>query len=114
MIRREESFKFIESKVISYPNEGLLFLGDISDHLHSLFDHLEAELKAKDELLERMTLKRDIAIRKLKAKDEEIASRICENCKYYKDEVCCNDKCPLCADFVSEDFGCNKFEKKDK
>ena len=43
---------------------------------------------------------------------EEFDSRICKNCKWYLDEVCVNDESPLCADFVSETYGCVYFERK--
>lgn len=41
-------------------------------------------------------------------------SGTCENCKHYQCEVCVNDESPLCADFVSNDFGCNKFEPREE
>lgn len=41
---------------------------------------------------------------------EDVMNRTCGNCKWCKDKVCCNDESPLCADFVSEDFGCNRWE----
>ena len=44
---------------------------------------------------------------------DEFENRTCDNCKWLKSEVCCNDESPLCADFVSDDFGCNKFKNKD-
>lgn len=34
----------------------------------------------------------------------------CETCKYCLDGVCVNDKSDQCADFVDEDFGCDKWE----
>jgi len=37
---------------------------------------------------------------------------ICKNCKWYQDEVCVNGDSPLCAEFVSEDFGCVLFGGK--
>lgn len=43
---------------------------------------------------------------------EALQNRSCNNCKYNKDEVCCNDNSLLCADFVNENFCCNKWESK--
>lgn len=43
---------------------------------------------------------------------EALENRSCSNCKYYHDEVCCNDNSLLCADFVNENFCCNKWEPK--
>ena len=47
---------------------------------------------------------------------DDIESRVCENCKYftYKDDnynYC--DKYPLLNGFVKNDFGCNRFKRKD-
>ncbi|MCT7551947.1 hypothetical protein N5T67_03750 [Aliarcobacter butzleri] len=45
---------------------------------------------------------------------ETLQNRSCSNCKYYHDEVCCNDNSLLCADFVNENFYCNKWEVKNE
>ena len=37
-------------------------------------------------------------------------ARTCINCKWNRDGVCVNDKSPLCADFVSDDYGCVLWE----
>jgi len=42
---------------------------------------------------------------------DDLESQICKNCEYYLHEVCCNDSSPLCADFVSETYGCNVFTR---
>ena len=46
---------------------------------------------------------------------EEIKNQICKNCEYYEKypSVCCNGYSPLCAEVVDEDFGCNRFSKKE-
>ena len=44
---------------------------------------------------------------------DDFESRTCENCYWYSSEVCTNDESPLCADFVSEDYGCILFERKE-
>ena len=43
-------------------------------------------------------------------------SRICKNCKTRDDfsSICCNGESPLCTEAVEEDFGCNKFERREK
>lgn len=43
---------------------------------------------------------------------QEMKSRTCENCNWYRDGLCCNGSSPLYADFVSEDFRCNVFKRK--
>ena len=45
---------------------------------------------------------------------ETLQNRSCSNCKYYHDEVCCNDNSLLLADFVNENFCCNKWEVKNE
>ena len=46
---------------------------------------------------------------------ELLEDRTCSTCNWYHKEVCCEDSSPLCADFVSEDFGCKLWEeRKDK
>ena len=46
---------------------------------------------------------------------EAIKNQICKNCEYYEKypSVCCNGDSPLCAEVVDEDFGCNRFSKKE-
>ena len=44
----------------------------------------------------------------------DFESRLCKNCKWYQDEVCVNGDSPLCAEFVSEDFGCVLFDEKNE
>ena len=44
---------------------------------------------------------------------DDFESRTCENCKYQQHEVCVNDESPMRGDFVSVDYGCNKFEPKE-
>lgn len=44
---------------------------------------------------------------------DDFESCSCENCEYFHEDVCTNDECPLCADFVDKDFGCNKFVRKE-
>ena len=46
---------------------------------------------------------------------EAIKNQICKNCEYYEKypSVCCNGYSPLCAEVVDEDFGCNRFSKKE-
>ena len=42
---------------------------------------------------------------------DELKNRTCEGCKYLADNnVCVNSDCPLCCDFVSNDFCCNLWE----
>lgn len=38
----------------------------------------------------------------------------CENCKYYEDfaGVCCNADSDFRADFVDEEFSCNKWKER--
>lgn len=53
----------------------------------------------------------DEAIKEL---EELIKPKRCNECKYYHSftEICSNDECPLCADFVHSDFGCIHYSKK--
>ena len=41
---------------------------------------------------------------------DNFESRTCINCKWNRDGVCVNDESPLCADFVSDDYGCVLWE----
>ena len=43
---------------------------------------------------------------------DDFENRTCATCGWYMNEVCCDGDCPLCAEFVSKDFGCNKFKEK--
>lgn len=45
---------------------------------------------------------------------EALENRRCNNCKYCNDDVCCNDNSLLLADFVNENFCCNKWEVKNE
>jgi len=44
---------------------------------------------------------------------DDFESRTCENCEWERCGVCTNDESLLCADFIVNDFGCNKFIIKD-
>ena len=41
-----------------------------------------------------------------------VKERICKNCFYYAEGVCCCDKSPLITEIVDENFGCNRFERR--
>lgn len=43
---------------------------------------------------------------------DDLESRNCTNCKWYKNEVCVNDESRLCADFVSDRDICKLWESK--
>ncbi|MFX4154274.1 hypothetical protein ACOL23_04945 [Aliarcobacter butzleri] len=45
---------------------------------------------------------------------EALQNRSCSDCKYCNDDVCCNDNSLLLADFVNENFCCNKWEVKNE
>jgi len=43
----------------------------------------------------------------------ECRERICKNCLFYKDNICCNGDSYLRAEPVDEDFGCVLFERRE-
>ena len=45
-----------------------------------------------------------------------MSDRVCKNCKWHSDDftsACVNGESEHCADFVSENDGCEEWEKKD-
>ena len=44
---------------------------------------------------------------------DDYTSRLCKNCKWYKEDICCNGDSPLCAEFVNDTYGCVFFNRKD-
>jgi len=46
--------------------------------------------------------------------EQYLKERVCKNCFYYAEGVCCCDKSPLITEIVDENFGCINFKRKIK
>ena len=44
---------------------------------------------------------------------DDFENRICKNCLFYKDNICCNGDSYLRAEPVDEDFGCVLFKRRE-
>lgn len=107
-------------EVYSYRKNGTVDV-QMMNAIHDIYKIHKAEIKAKDEKIadliesheyfvsEKNRTKRFVPPYKI----DELKSRTCEGCKYLADNnVCVNSDCPLCCDFVSNDFCCNLWESK--
>ena len=43
-----------------------------------------------------------------------LEKQICINCVYKKDDICENKYCPMYLNNTTDNFGCNRFGKKEK
>ena len=44
---------------------------------------------------------------------DDFESRVCKNCFYYFEETCVCDESPLVTEIVDENYGCNKFKRRE-
>ena len=55
----------------------------------------------------------DSAERIIKEIYDDFESRVCKNCFYYFEETCVCDESPLVTEIVDENYGCNKFKRRE-
>ena len=106
-------------EVYSYRKNGTVDV-QMMNAIHDIYKIHKAEIKAKDEKIadlleaheyfvsEKNRTKRFVPPYEI----EELKSRTCEGCEYYKGEGVMVYNCPLNDVWVSKDFCCNKWEKK--